>query len=55
MYYLDIVGFHCVAKEELIPNSLVTCQLVVNNCSGISFASAAILLEVLIIIEKLLS
>lgn len=24
MYYLDIVGFHCVAKEELIPNSLVT-------------------------------
>lgn len=51
MYYLDIVGFHCVANEELIPNSLVTCQLVVNNCSGISFASAAILLEVLIIIE----
>ena len=51
MYYLDIVGFHCVANEELIQNSLVTCQLVVNNCSGISFASAAILLEVLIIIE----
>ena len=48
MYFLDIVGFHCVAKEELIPNSLVTCQLVVNNCTGISFASAAILLEVLV-------
>lgn len=48
MYFLDIVGFHCVAKEELIPNSLVTCQLVVNNCTGISFASAAVLLEVLV-------
>lgn len=42
MYFLvGIVGFHCIAKEELILTGSL-CQWVVNNCGGIPFAPAAL-------------